>query len=614
MDGPDPFDGDEEAALRYAIALSMQESGMPHTASASEKPTIVLSSDDEEDDLERGPSYPPTPKKTADSLKSPAVKGRMGGGREGGVEITPAEPLRAGSLSSSSSSSQPAPAAAAAPASSNSLAALGLDRKKMEEERLARIAKRKAPSSEQESQDRRQRVKLDEGPNIASAATTKPSRGLPFPKGVVKKTWARGYPRQDDIKIEEVFQKDDLQLAVLSSYQWDEEWMLSKLDIKRTKLVCVAFASSEAQKDEMRANVPKNLIRFCFPPMMPFGTMHSKLQLLKYPTYLRIVVPSGNLVPYDWGETGHMENIVFLIDLPRIEDPTSRPSNNLTEFGEELRYFLKAQGLDESLVNSLSNYDFSETNRYRFVHTIGKTHVNEWQRTGYCGLGRAVTSMGLNTSDIEIDFVVSSLGSINMEIISALYNAARGDNGLKEYSERTAKGGKKKTAANNNSPLKEKFRIYFPSHDTVAQSHGGINGGGSVCAQSKWWNAATFPRELVHDCKSVRKGLLMHNKIMFVRHVLAGELKAAWAYVGSANLSESAWGRLVKDKVTGHPKLNCRNWECGVLIPVPADSTADKSHHADLTAFQSSVPVPMEIPGEAYGASASKRPWLFLEN
>ncbi|KAI1638816.1 tyrosyl-DNA phosphodiesterase-domain-containing protein [Biscogniauxia mediterranea] len=608
MDGLDPFDGDEEAALRYAIALSMQESGMPQSASASEKPTIVLSSDDEEDDLERGPSYPPTPKKTASASKSPAVKDTTDGEGKGSVKTTPVEPLGADPSSSSSSSSQPAPTAAAAAASSNGLATLGLDRKKMEEERLARIAKRKAPSSEQKSQDRRQRVKLDEGPNVASAANTKPSRGLPFPKGVVKKTWARGYPRQDDIKIEEVFQKDDLQLAVLSSYQWDEGWMLSKLDIKRTKLICVAFASSEAQKKEIRANVPHNLIRFCFPPMMPFGTMHSKLQLLKYPNYLRIVVPSGNLVPYDWGETGHMENIAFLIDLPRIEDPTIRSSSNLTEFSEELCYFLKAQGLDDSLVNSLANYDFSETSRYRF------THVDEWQRTGYCGLGRAVTSMGLNTSDIEVDFVVSSLGAINMEMISALYNAALGDNGLKEYRIRMVKGGKKKAVADNNSPLKRKFRIYFPSHDTVARSNGGIQGGGSIFAQGKWWKAATFPRELVHDCKSVRKGILMHNKIMFVRHVLAGELKAAWAYVGSANLSESAWGRLVKDKATGLPKLNCRNWECGVIIPVPADSTAGKSHHADLTAFQSSVPVPMEFPGEAYGASASKRPWLLLEN
>lgn len=37
--------------------------------------------------------------------------------------------------------------------------------------------------------------------------------------------------------------------------------------------------------------------------------MHSKLMLLSHPSHLRIVVPSANLVPYDWGETGVMENV-----------------------------------------------------------------------------------------------------------------------------------------------------------------------------------------------------------------------------------------------------------------------------------------------------------------
>lgn len=60
----------------------------------------------------------------------------------------------------------------------------------------------------------------------------------------------------------------------------------------------------------MNVNAPAN-IRFAFPPMNGFGAMHSKLQLLKYANSLRIVVPTGNLVSYDWGETGIMENVSF---------------------------------------------------------------------------------------------------------------------------------------------------------------------------------------------------------------------------------------------------------------------------------------------------------------
>lgn len=66
--------------------------------------------------------------------------------------------------------------------------------------------------------------------------------------------------------------------------------------------------SDSIQKTAMRSNAPPG-IKFCFPAMNGPGSMHSKLQLLKYPDYLRVVVPTGNLVPYDWGETGVMENV-----------------------------------------------------------------------------------------------------------------------------------------------------------------------------------------------------------------------------------------------------------------------------------------------------------------
>ncbi|KAI0121811.1 phospholipase D/nuclease [Daldinia grandis] len=587
MDGLDAFGGDEDAALRYAIALSLQD-----TSNSSSKIPIEIESD-EDDDLDKGPNYPPITKEIEKQSRN----------HESQSTTLPEIP----SVSQRSTSTTPC-----------SFTALGLDRKKMEEERLARLGKRKASNSEPESQSRRQRQKLYTGSTVIASPTSKSELHLPYPKGVVKKTWAKGFPRKDDIKIEEVLQKDELELAVISSFQWDEQWMLSKIDCRKTKIVCVAFASNETQQEEMKANIPpRAAIKFCFPPMLPTGSMHSKLQLLKYPRYLRVVVPSGNLVPYDWGETGVIENIVFLIDLPRLGDPGSQSPIKLGSFGEELCYFLRAQGLEESLVSSLKNYDFSEADRYRFVHTIGGSHVDDkWKRTGYCGLGQAVTSLGLNTTDdIEIDFLASSLGSLNMDLLSAIYYSAQGDDGMKEYGIRNAKGRKVKAPMQAKPALKNKFRIYFPSHETVVQSRGGRNAAGTICVQSKWWDTATFPREMIRDCKSVRSGLLIHSKLMLVRHSDSEKSKAAFAYVGSANLSESAWGRLVKERGSSNPKLTCRNWECGVIVPIlPRDPSEDGSRPSNVSDFNGTIPVPMNVPGEAYGDIKSKRPWLFLEN
>jgi hypothetical protein len=69
------------------------------------------------------------------------------------------------------------------------------------------------------------------------------------------------------------------------------------------------------QKVQMRANVPSN-VKFCFPSMAgQINCMHSKLQMLSHPTHLRIVVPSANLVPYDWGEEGGVIENVSLISV-----------------------------------------------------------------------------------------------------------------------------------------------------------------------------------------------------------------------------------------------------------------------------------------------------------
>ncbi|KAI8958076.1 phospholipase D/nuclease [Daldinia sp. FL1419] len=586
MDGLDAFGGDEDAALRYAIALSLRDTGNPSSKDPIE---IVSDGDDDDDDLDKGPSYPPVTKEPVNQHEKQESQ-------------SPPVP----NLAPSSHQSVPAP---------SGFAALRLDRKKMEEERLARLGKRKAPDFEPEVQGRKQRQKLDTESVVSP--TNKDNSHLPYPKGIVKKTWAKGFSRKDDIKIEEVLQKDELELAVISSFQWDEAWMLSKINYRKTKIVCIAFASNESQQEEIKANIPTGTaIKFCFPPMMPTGNMHSKLQLLKYPKYLRVVIPSGNLVPYDWGETGVIENIVFLIDLPRLDDSESRSSSNLGPFGEELCYFLRAQGLEESLVSSLKNYDFSEADRYRLVHTIGGSHAGDkWQRTGYCGLGRAVTSLGLDTTDdIQVDFLASSLGSLNVDLLSAIYYAAQGNDGLKEYGMRNAKGGRNKAPRQTGLGLKDKFRIYFPSRQTVLKSRGGRGAAGTICTQSKWWDSESFPRELIRDCKSVRSGLLIHSKLIMVSHSDSSKSKAAFAYVGSANLSESAWGRLVKERGTGNPKLTCRNWECGVIVPISPKSSSDDPQLSATSELYNTIPVPMNMPGEAYGDIKSERPWLFLEN
>lgn len=146
----------------------------------------------------------------------------------------------------------------------------GLDRKQMEQERLARLAKRKAeetPTNQPEAKQARTEtlpggIRGSKSPprsprkgNIVSSdgksksQSDKPSTtpSVQFPTGVVKKTWNQHCPRNgDDIKIEEVFQASDLELAVLSSFMWEMEWIFSKMDTKSTRFLLIMQAKEES--------------------------------------------------------------------------------------------------------------------------------------------------------------------------------------------------------------------------------------------------------------------------------------------------------------------------------------------------------------------------------
>lgn len=74
--------------------------------------------------------------------------------------------------------------------------------------------------------------------------------GIQFPLGVVKKTWAQGFPREDDIKIEEVLQSSTLEHAILGAFQIDSDWIRSKIQ-PSTKVIWVLQAKTEAEVSRM---------------------------------------------------------------------------------------------------------------------------------------------------------------------------------------------------------------------------------------------------------------------------------------------------------------------------------------------------------------------------
>lgn len=158
---------------------------------------------------------------------------------------------------------------------SNALGLLGIDRKKQEEERLERLAKRKlADTQDPQASDAVTKLAKtaplssptsianpvypgsvqDINSAIRDAQQSSDSRpSLQYPRGIVKKTWAFSQPRMgDDIKMEEVVQKHTpgikpIDLAVISSFQWETDWLLPKFEIGRTRFLLIMGAKTEPE-------------------------------------------------------------------------------------------------------------------------------------------------------------------------------------------------------------------------------------------------------------------------------------------------------------------------------------------------------------------------------
>ncbi|KAK5223572.1 hypothetical protein LTR72_004958 [Exophiala xenobiotica] len=591
--------------------------------------------------------------------------------------------------------------------SSSAFSIFGLNRKQMEEERLARLKRKHAGENDNADGQLSKALRLDVSgsstrisppplqrqirqlttavPSSAGASRQQPTPRqqhpnasptllpLYYPRGKVFKTaLSNSDTDTNTISFPSLLGPTTaLESVLLSSFIWDFDWLFPHFDTKSTKFQLVMHAKSVGQRDAIKSDFQGvNNVRICFPPMDGLvNCMHSKLMLLFYKkapdgdgdgdgwsqrTRCRLVIPTANLVGFDWGVGSFMENSVFLLDLPGKGNPRESTASIMgtaqgteTEFETSLSAFLTAQTVPADVLVKLSGFDFSQTKHLGFVHTIGGAHTGPTRTTtGHYGLSRTITHLGLATQrPIEMDYVTSSLGNLNDGFMTSMYRAAQGDLSSSSDSPPWPCAAKKTSSASRHINQaedrrqeqeqrewwKNNFRIYYPSDQTVRQSKGGPRNAGTICFSNKWWAQGTFPRSNMRDCISSREGMLMHNKLLYVRPACASgsdandasDSQRSWVYVGSANLSESAWGKLVQDKSTRRPKLNCRNWECGVVIPVATTTTDgevvdNKGKHGsgvtrtDLAVFEKIVPIPMKFPGESL-VEKGRKPWTLFD-
>ncbi|KAK5084557.1 hypothetical protein LTR05_005635 [Lithohypha guttulata] len=539
------------------------------------------------------------------------------------------------------------------PASNGGL--LGLDRKAMEADRLARLKRKRVsedgsfnipadpkittsivtPKPVSPPPIRRQR-RASPADNIESSQSLSEN---PFSFAKPKVLLTSTPSRHSATALTAVSFRDlvappspnlTLKSALLSSFIADFDWLLPHFDTRSTSFVFVLHAFSAQHRQELQADfagVPN--VRLIVPQCLGGGgNMHSKLILLFF---------KSTDSEKDWGAGRFMENVAYIVDLPESQRVLIKTEEQRQpEFASELKKQLRAMEVPDNVLQKLEHFDFAATKDMRFVASISESQAlsatikemsqpgivtdNSFDanrvksganaisaaqqsslstldrsfdlaRTGLLSLSDAISSLGLSISSTDpsyppqLDFITSSLGNLSHPFVRQLYEAACGTLDVAKIAAsraRTKTSTKALGTVNDNIGLdvtvRKNLRIYFPTDQTVQASAGGAASAGTICFQKKWWETNELIQECLHDCIGGRgDGILMHSKILYVRFAEPKLVKSedgmektyiGWSYMGSANLSESAWGRITTETKSKQPKMTCRNWESGVIIPI----------------------------------------------
>lgn len=309
---------------------------------------------------------------------------------------------------------------------------LGLDRKAMEAERLARLKRKREPEPATEPH-----VRLPPPPSSASTRISPPpmrkqrpshspaSATFPSQSSHVKTTDppsfrtpqvlltsepSRRNPK-DSSKYTSISFADiiappsaNLQLksTLLSSFIAEFDWILPHFNTRSTTFLLILHAQNPQHHTLLEgdfAGLPN--VKLVIPEVMGgAGNMHSKVMLLFYQAssseqgtagsstgsgnakgsdeeICRLVIPSANLTRADWGVGGVMENVLFVVDLPVKQNM----GNTGYRFENKLRAQLAAMEVPESVLRKLDKFDFTVTKNMEFVNSNSGSHLLDMTST-----------------------------------------------------------------------------------------------------------------------------------------------------------------------------------------------------------------------------------------
>lgn len=361
---------------------------------------------------------------------------------------------------------------------------------------------------------------------------------------------------KDDSDIKNIHSKVRAQSALFSTFIYDGEFI--EPFINQFKMPSIIIRHEENQKYNAMDEYG-NYIKFIFPKIsqaLRWGKFHSKLIILKFPKFLRIIVPSANLTDGDWYYWGQ---IIWFQDFPLIDDKEEKDKLKSEDFREYLKQFMKTfmphtyegKRFWTDLEIDFDQYDFSDV-CVDFVASANGRFIGDKEKELY-GVGRLNSLMNSKYFSVEKnDNLLIQCSSFGVSKQKNFYsNLYKGFN-LNNY--------EKLNDTNN-------IDIFYPSVKYIQNCEKG-----EELSSCLFFNKECYKmhKDRLHDIvlkdKYKDRETVFHSKIFITgkrnkngKFILNND---SFIYIGSHNFSSSAWGNYEKNDT----QISIANYELGVIF------------------------------------------------
>lgn len=190
------------------------------------------------------------------------------------------------------------------------------------------------------------------------------------------------------------------------------------------------------------------------------GSCHTKLLVLVYPDFLRLVITSCNMMDTD---TVLGDNHWYIHDLPRRMNRSTSPS--ISGFEADLLEHLEGLGTPDNFIKTVRGlYDYSSVKVHLVTSVPGTHSAMKAEKYGLLRLRSVVKGFGLRLpreqvdGKLDLETCTASIGNLNAKWLNTFHDCALGRRKLSVYIDED----------NLDNP---KLRIIYPSVQDVKRCH-----------------------------------------------------------------------------------------------------------------------------------------------